>query len=223
MIFGSQSNIKKVKDLDISIDGEHLKAVPSYRYLGVNLDQTLNFKYHLGLIVNAISFKLYLFNKIRRFINEKSAVIVYKSMILPYFDYCDVIYMFSKACELKKLDRLHMRGMILSLSNGNNSNENELYHTCKLSDLDSRRHVHLRNYMFNNQNKYIKENHSVNTRLNDGPVFEVPKPNNDIIKKSVIYSGAFDWNSLEADTRNIDQKLKFKRVQKAWMSSTYLN
>ena len=95
MIFGSRSNIKKINDISISIDGEKLKSVPSYKYLGVNLNQTLNFKYHLGLLnVSAISFKLYLFNKIRRFINEKSALIVHKSMILPYFDYCDVIYVF---------------------------------------------------------------------------------------------------------------------------------
>ena len=111
--------------------------------------------------------------------------------------------------------------MSLSLSGGYNLNENELYCACKLSDLDTRRHVHLRNYMYNNQSKYIKEHHSINTRMNDGPVFEVQKPNNDIFKKSVIYSGAIDWNSLEADTRNIDQLFKFKRAQKAWMSSTY--
>ena len=137
--------LKKNNDLEISIDGERLIAVPKYKYLGINLDQTLNFKYHLGILVNAISFKLYLFNEIRKFINEKSAVIIYKSMILPYFDYCDVTYMFSKACELDKLNRLHKTGMKISLKNGYNLNENELFNMCKLSDLDIRRHVHLRN------------------------------------------------------------------------------
>ena len=170
--------------------------------------------YHLNCICS---------NKIRKFINEKSAVIIYKSMILPYFDYCDVTYMFSKACELDKLNRLHKRGMKISLKNGYNLNENELFNMCKLSDLDIRRHVHLRNYMFNNRSKYIKEKHIVNTRLHDGPVFEIPKPNNDIIKKSVIYSGALDWNSLDTDTRNIKELFQFKRLQKAWMAGTYVN
>ena len=183
MTFGSRSNIQKANDLKIFIDGEQLKAVPTYKYLGVNLDQTFNFKYHLGILVNAISFKLYLFNKIRKFINEKSAIIIYKSMVLPYFDYCDVTYMFSKACELGKLNRLHKRGMRISLTNGNNLDENELFNLCKLSNLDTRRHVHLRHYMFNSKNKCIKEHHKVNTRLHDGPVFDIPKPNNDIMEK----------------------------------------
>ena len=81
----------------------------------------------------------------------------------------------------------------------------KIYNMCKLSDLDIRRHVHLRNYMFNNRSKYIKEKHIVNTRLHDGPVLEIPKPNNDLIKKRVIYSGALDWNNLDADTRNIKE------------------
>ena len=55
---------------------------------------------------------------------------------------------------------------------------------------------------------------------------------NDIIKKSVIYSGALDWNSLDSETRNIKlldsetrnikELIQFKRVQKAWMLNTYM-
>ena len=130
--------------------------------------------------------------------------------LLPYFDYCDVAFMFSKAYELEKLNRLHERGMRISLKNGYNLDKKELFKLCKLSNLDTRRHVHLRNYMFNNKNKYVKENHLVNTRLHDGPVFNIPKPNNDIFKKSVIYSGALDWNCLEADTRCINELFQFK-------------
>ena len=52
-------------------------------------------------------------------------------------------------------------------------------------------------------------------------VFEVTKPNNDIIKKSVIYSGALDWNSLDSETRNIKEFVHFKRLQKAWMVNSY--
>ena len=60
--------------------------------------------------------------------------------------------------------------MRISLTYGNNFIEKELFNSCKLSNLDTRRHVHLRNYMFYNKNKYVKENHMVNTRLHDGPI-----------------------------------------------------
>ena len=88
--------------------------VPTYKYLGIHLDETLNFNHHLKNIVNQISHKLYVFNKIRRFLNEKAALNVYKTMILPYFDYGDVVFMFSSENLLKKLDRLHVRGLRIS-------------------------------------------------------------------------------------------------------------
>ena len=85
MVFGSRHNIKKTQNISISI----LQMVPTYKYLGIHLDQTLNFNYHLKNVVNQISHKLYVFNKIQRFLNEKAALNVYKSMILRYFDYGD--------------------------------------------------------------------------------------------------------------------------------------
>ena len=45
MTFGSRAYIKKTKDVEIFIDNQQIKSVPSYKYLDINLDQTLNFKH----------------------------------------------------------------------------------------------------------------------------------------------------------------------------------
>ena len=58
--------------------------------------------------------------------------------------------------------------------------------------------------MFNNKDTYVKEKHSINTLLNDGPVFEIPKPNSEMIKNNGIYSGALHWNNLDPAIRNIN-------------------
>ena len=196
--------------------------MPSYKYLGFNLDQTLSFKHHLELLINNISFKLYLFSKIRRFINEKSAVIVYKTMILPFFDYCDIVYMFSMKPELKEMDRQHSRGMRICLNNGFNMDENDLLINCKVSNLESRRKVHVRNFMFNKKHLCEENVNNINTRLHDGPVFKITHPNGETIKRNPWYGGANEWNSLDADVRNIKDKFQFKRIQKSWMLNTYL-
>ena len=41
MIFGSRYNINKNNNLKININKETLQVVPTYKYLGVHLDQTL--------------------------------------------------------------------------------------------------------------------------------------------------------------------------------------
>ena len=71
MVFGIRTKVNKVERINIKVDNENLQSVPTYKYLGFNLDQTLNFKHYLVLLINNISFKSYLFSKIRRFLIEK--------------------------------------------------------------------------------------------------------------------------------------------------------
>ena len=195
--------------------------MPTFRYLSMNLDQTLNFKYHLDSMLSNISFKLYLFNKIRRFVNEKSAIIIYKSMLIPFFDYCDIVFMFSGGKELSKLDRHHHRGLRICTNSYGKIDELELYNKCKISDLDTRKRVHLRNYMFKNKDFCIEDD-NINTRLHDGPVFNVTHPNSESIKRGVMYAGALEWNDLDADVRNIEEFSTFKKIQKSWMINSFM-
>ena len=76
MAFGTRSKVNKIENIKISVNNQDLQAVPTYKYLGFNLDQTLNYKYHLGTVINNISFKLYLFSKVRRLLNEKINVLL---------------------------------------------------------------------------------------------------------------------------------------------------
>ena len=102
MALGSKNSIKKDKGKDLFLNGEKLPFVPTFKFLGVFLDQTLNFRHHLDMLINTINFKLYLLSKIRKYLNNSCALTIYKSMIIPYLDYADVIYMYSNNPDLKK-------------------------------------------------------------------------------------------------------------------------
>ena len=116
--------------------------------------------------------------------------------------------------------------MRISVNGGYLLDENELYVKCNLSNLNVRRQVDLRNFMFklkNDENNMVNTNNmNINTRLHDGPVFKVTHPNSEPIKRSVMYTGALEWNSLDPEIRNIDDLVKFKRSQKSWMLNTFL-
>ena len=103
--------------------------------------------------------------------------------------------------------------------------DNELLVKCNLSNLNLRRQVHLRNFMFKmkeNENHLVtNEEVNISTRLHDGPVFKVTHPNSEPIKRSVLYAGALEWNNLDSDIRNMDDLIKFKRIQKSWMLKTF--
>ena len=107
--FGTKQRIKKFKTMKLSILGSPLQQVPSYKYLGVILDTSLSFNLQIQLTTNKVSHKLYVLSKIRQFLTEKSAILIYKTMILPYFDYGDIVYMLSSKNELNKLEILQER------------------------------------------------------------------------------------------------------------------
>ena len=226
MCFGSRHNVKKAISIELKVNDQLIQNVPTYKYLGINLDQTLNFNYHLKNVVNTISRKLYIFSKIRRFLNVKTSIILYKTMILPFFDYGDVVYMFSNSNILHKLDRMHLRGLKISLKADHKMSDNVIFNDCKISNLCNRRHVHLRNFMFNKRHQCAilsDDMDRICTRSNSGPKFLVTKPNCEAFKRSICYSGAVDWNSLNPDLRNLDNISIFKNNQKSWLLKTYLS
>ena len=227
MILGSRYMIKKANNFGVNmmINNENLQTVPTYKYLGVHLDQTLSLEYHVKSVVKNISHKLYVFSKIRRFLSEKAALDIYKTMILPYFDYGDVIFMFSNENLLRKLDRLHIRGLKISKKILSTIDESDLLKSSNLSNLRNRRTVHLRNFLFNR--KHLCEtienrNEQICTRNNDGPLFHIEKPNCESFRRNVCYSGYIEWNKLDLNIRKIENIFDFKKIQKNWLSSTYL-
>ena len=93
----------------IRIDGTLLSRVFSYQYLGVELDDTLSYDKQLSNVVNKTTQKLYIFRKIRRFISESTAITVYKQMILPLLEYCNILFNNGKKGKLDKIDKIQSK------------------------------------------------------------------------------------------------------------------
>ena len=70
-------------------DDDKLQFVESYKYLGATLDSLLDFELHAKTTFKLVSHKIKIFSKIRGYLNE--SLMVYKTKILPYFDYGDIL------------------------------------------------------------------------------------------------------------------------------------
>ena len=90
MVFGTRHKVKKAKHVVLKLEGTQLQVVPTYKYF--TLDSVLSFNYHVKNVSNMVAYKTNLLGKICKFLNEDVPLKIYKSMILPYFDYGDVVY-----------------------------------------------------------------------------------------------------------------------------------
>ena len=222
MIFGTRSKIKKAKKLKLQVNGQPLQQVPSYKYLGVTLDSVLSYSHHISMVINTVSHKAYILSKIRPFITTYSSIRIYKSMILPYFDYADIIIDKANQTDLDKLQRMQNRCLKICLSYDKRVDTDLIHSVAKTPKLESRRKAHLLNCMYLNLGKpHLIDNKPVNTRARDAPLFNVLFPNIEAFKRSVLYNGAMAWNALPPNTRNVDQYLSFKSQQLKWLNTIY--
>ena len=159
----------------------------------------------------------------RSFLTTRSALLVYKSMMLPILEYGD-IFLSATTCEIrKKLQTLQNKGLRCALNKGLQTSSSELHNKANLLALRYRREQHLLNYMFdwtvkvNEDMKALTPKPTYCTRSQNKKILKTKKPNTEKFKKSLAYFGPKKWNALPADIHQIPSKLEFKRSVKTWV------
>ena len=82
-------------------------------YLGVTIDKSLKFSSHIKNVARIISRNIGVISRIRYFINTKNTYILYNAMILPYLNYCCLLWGINYASQLNRLVILQKRAVRL--------------------------------------------------------------------------------------------------------------
>ena len=193
MIFETRQQIKKAGGINLNFKGKAIQKVPSFKYLGLVLDPTLFFNQQIKNVVKIVTHKMFMLTKIRRYLNNKSMLCIYKSMVLPYFDYTDVVVSNASAFLLGKLQSLQKRCMRICLNVQDRNNVNDLHNRAGVAKLGDRSEMHVNNFMYRelgrNGHLVEKKRSNIQTRAKAAPCFIVPKPNNETFKRGLHFFG----------------------------------
>ena len=215
VVYGLKSQTRKLREHQLSIQDNRLERVSSYKYLGINLDMNLNYNNHLETCIKLISHKAYQLSKIRQYMNEYTATLINKTMILPIIEYGDVIYEGANQKLLNDLQTAQNRILRICLQEDNLANVVLLHRRCKISKLKERRLMHLNLFMYKQKNNVkIVNKRNVRTRAHDALLYTTSKPKNEKYKRNVFYKGALLWNNLPVEERNLQTYTIFKTRQK---------
>ena len=215
MTFGTRHSVKKTKDLKLFLAGKEIQKVSTFKYLGFTLDATLNFKAHIADVIKKVIHKRILLTRLMTFLNNDVALLIYKLMILPYFDYCDAIYDTACAGDLDKLQRLQNKCLKTCLNLHKLCNTDIVHSQAKCALLAARRKTHVCNLMYKRKSREdLVDDRFIGTRQHDTLTFKINFPHNETFKRSVKFHGATTWNSLSHATRKITTYKAFKYRQK---------
>ena len=101
MFFRKQRN--KKCDLKIQIDGSEIDQVERTKFLGVVIDQNLNWKEHVSLISRKVSRGIGMIVKAKHCLNRDALLTLYNSFIYPYITYCNQVWGCTYNSTLKRL------------------------------------------------------------------------------------------------------------------------
>ena len=209
-----------ITTVSLIVDEKSLCKVTRYEYLGVLIDQDLKMIPHVESMYKRANSKLGILTKIRRFITEKTAVKVYKTMIRPYLEYVDFIIESSSQEMVKKLDvfqRKALRRIEYCLIPEEKKSYEVLESKYKIEKLAIRRKRSLLRVMYINSkdiNNIKNRTHDINLRSTKKVKMKEDFSGLTKLHRSPYYRGIKLWESLPETVQHAETKIIFKNEVK---------
>ena len=222
VIFGTAAKLRNLQDIPLKLYGETIEKLDSMKYLGVFLDSNLSFDRHIDYIVDKAAKKIGVIRKVNECLYRSTALTLYKSLVLPLFDYCDTVYMCTSMGNLSKLQLLQNQACRTILLAGIYMSVIDMHRSLKLELLNDRRNVHMalechKNIYFEDQSSLahfyvpvIDIQGGIRTRHSESKFMSVPRTRTAVGGKAYSVRGPNFWNSIVKEFRLIETFSEFK-------------
>ena len=91
-LIGGSRRLKSFGSITLKIEEEEIEQVTSYKYLGVEINETLTWTYHVESIRKRVAQRLGLLQRIKHLLPQYSRELLVNSLILPLLDYADIVW-----------------------------------------------------------------------------------------------------------------------------------
>ena len=101
---------KKIhRNTHLYFDDQLLERADTTKFLGVYIDENLNWKSHIGHVCNKIAKSVGIIFKSRFLLSAKTKLSLYYSLIYPYLSYCNVAWSSTYITNLNRIFLLQKR------------------------------------------------------------------------------------------------------------------
>ena len=214
MLIGSRqklSNLSNLSEIKVSIGSNEVERVPNTKTLDIIIDEYLKWKKHIDSTSKNISKTIGMLRRVKPFVSQDSLNIMYKSLILPHFDYCSLVWGNCNNSSLDKTQRLQNRAVRVITGDSYEIRSSDILTKLSWKTLGQWREQQTINVV----NKDLKEdcpqsisnmfkiskNEKYNLR-NNNQVLALSKPKPNAMKRSFSYLSANVWNKQSLHERN---------------------
>ena len=221
MIFSTRN----VPDIRVTIGNDLIVKKDSGKFLGVILDEKLNFKQHIKEISNKTSKIVGLLSRLKTFFNRDIIINQYYTLFYPHLLYCILAWGGARSNALNSLVLIQKRVIRILSGSSYYAHTTPLFKQMKILKLAD---LHIFNYqifMFKTLklNSFpdikrkiiaIQSNHRYTTRNEN---LKLPYIRCELCKNSMIYQGITFWNLLPNEIRNVSTLVLYRRKCKNYL------
>jgi hypothetical protein len=107
---------KQITQLSLKIDGTDINRVKEFNFLGLIINENLNWKTHSEKVSNSISKTIGILNRLKHFLPLNIKTTLYNSLILSHINYCLLVWGYDHT-RMKKLQKRAIRTLTVSKYN----------------------------------------------------------------------------------------------------------
>lgn len=216
-------------DDKIVMDHSEMERVYIYKYLGIMIDDKLNFKEHVLYVVKKIRKKIGFLTRISSYVTFYTRLLIYNTIIRPHFSYCITVLYQAYVTDVCKLQILQNKGMRTILKCNKYTAIKNMLDCLEWLSVEQELELNGMVYLYKAENRLLPEYmfekmvriqdiHSHKTRTGDLGLY-LEACNRQLLYKSLFYVGVRKYNLLPRDIRLSKHVQEFKYKVKLYIKS----
>ena len=205
----------------ITLGDGTLHRSPTLKYLGVFMDEKLNFEDHIKYICKKVSKSIGIIQSLRNTLPCSTLKSLYFALVHPYLNYCNIVWGGTSKKYLEPLFILQKRAIRIINKKPFLSHTNSLFLESSILKLDDLFKFNLLIYMFRGRldQRFIRPNNYL-TRFNCQLLPEFQRLT--LTQRSLNFIGPYYWNKLPSSIQSSPNLRLFKKNLKLHLLTSYL-
>ena len=207
----------------IKLNGVSLVFVKVFKYLGLQLDDHLNFKHHIACLTSKLAFYQGLLYSLKPYLSIEALKSVYYACIFPHLLLHVTIWAGTARTHIKHV-QIAQNKIIRTINNADYQATSDIYDRLNINNISEIYRFQCLIFMYNwlkcNKYSFLHDIHDEVTRppmrvTRHSLNLRLPFPRLNIHKQTVIYNGLKYWNGLDQSIKDAPSLMSFKKRLKS--------
>ena len=220
MVLSRRAARSRAEQIKVQVNGTTIPRQESVKYLGVTIDHDLSWKSHVGAVRRRMLAAIASIRQVSAYLPLSTKRMLYNALVLPYADYCQVIWHPCSSNLAQSVERVQNYGMRVVLNKPPRTPSAPLRDELGWTTLHRRRHnatlcqVHrcvLKQAPSYLSGKFVK-NSCTYSSTRGADKLHLPQPRTEMYRQSFEFQGALQYNQLPQSIRQLSSVKSFKHA-----------